>query len=273
MGWIGRGGAEGVDHGALCSLRPVKLFIVPRSSPLFSASPLSFSVRAHRPLCPFPPLPFRSSLRPFLFSLLSPETPDNYCRLSRFRWPPRFHPILTNLAARFSTILPIIPADARGTSQDVARLPRNRSKSVRWLLWRFSNDGNRMFRAKESWQVNLYDELLRRVFLKTPGGSSTWENKSRRKNKSEKESVSSFRFIFVREANFTIMSVSCVICSIHVSSLKKKRPLRYTKVGKLPLLILTIIWNSNLVYFMVLKFNNFSSKLFFQILDLNNVTR
>lgn len=70
-------GAERVDHGALCSLRPVKLFIVPRSSLSLSLSRsllsalLSFSVlRAHRPLCPFPvalpPLP--STL---LFSLLS----------------------------------------------------------------------------------------------------------------------------------------------------------------------------------------------------------
>lgn len=72
-------GAERVDHGALCSLRPVKLFIVPRSSlslylylslcSLLSAL-LSFSVRAHRPLCPFPvALPLLPSK--LLFSLLS----------------------------------------------------------------------------------------------------------------------------------------------------------------------------------------------------------
>lgn len=80
-------GAERVDHGALCSLRPVKLFIVPRSSLSLSLSlVLSFLLSFLFPSSaltdlsvPFP-LPFRPSLRRSFF-LFFPETPDNYCRL------------------------------------------------------------------------------------------------------------------------------------------------------------------------------------------------
>ena len=106
MGWIGRGGGGGGPRCIVLAASGQTFHRPSQLSSLFCLSFLFLSALTDLSV-PSPPvaLPFLPS--PFLFSLLSPETPDNYCRLSRFRWPPRFHPILANLAARFSTILPI----------------------------------------------------------------------------------------------------------------------------------------------------------------------
>lgn len=129
MGWIGRRGGGG--GGPRCIVlaasgqtfhRPSQLSSLFCLSSFFFCprSPTSLSLPTHSPW-----LPFRSSLRPFLFSLLSPETPDNYCRLSRFRWPPRFSPTLLHASRPFCDV-----RHRRGSEEPV-KTSRDRQKIVR----------------------------------------------------------------------------------------------------------------------------------------------
>lgn len=115
MGWVAPGGWR-VDHDALCSLRPVKLFIVPRTLSRERPSARSRARTLVRPRSHSRPSLRRSqpsslSLRPVLSSsirphpLPPPSTSDNYCS-QPLSLPsiPRFFPMATSsLKAASST--------------------------------------------------------------------------------------------------------------------------------------------------------------------------